>query len=347
MFARNTRGLCHRFTRRSVLGGAAGAALSAPFIARAAEDPEIVWRIGHSAPADFALHVRLVEAAGEIAARTGGKMQLKVFANSELGGPVGLLSQVRAGKVDIAPVTGQLLATNLTLAALPMVGFAFASYDRVWAALDGELGTFIRARIKERLGLVAMDRCWNFGIRQITTNGMSIRSATDIQGVRLRTPAEADFISLFHALNAVPVAMPLGDLATALHTRAVDGQEGVLPLVKAARLDRYQSACALTNHVWDGHWMCIADRSWANLPDDFKPIVATALNNGGLNQRKDTVEADIAARRELEAAGMVFNEVNVDTFRSVLRGAGYYAAWRTKVGDEGWAALEKHSGHLV
>lgn len=335
-----------RLSRRTVLR-ATGAVVAAPFIARSARAAEVNWRLGHSAPPGFALHHRLVEAAGEIAARTNGRMQLQVFSNGELGSPVGLLSQVRAGAVDAAPFTGQLLTSNLTLAGLPMVGFAFPGYEAVWAALDNGLGAFIRARINQRLGLVAMDRCWNFGLRQVTTSDQTIRIAQDMKGFRLRTQAEAEFIGLFQALNALPVAMPLGDLAQALQTRVISGQEGVLPLVKVARLDRYQSTCALTNHVWDGHWMCVAARSWSGLPDDLKPIVAAALNEAALNQRQDTINLEAAARRELEAAGMTFNTVDSDSFRAVLRGAGYYAFWQKRMGEEAWAALEKHAGRLA
>ncbi|HBK08367.1 MAG TPA: hypothetical protein DDZ81_21375 [Acetobacteraceae bacterium] len=352
-FAGASRGSCHfqserigRVSRRSVLA-MAGMGLGAPFIARPARAADITWRLGHIAPTDFALHVRLVEAAGEIASRTDGKMRLEVYGNGELGSSAGLFAQLRAGKLDVVPMTNQLLAANLALAALPMLGFAFTGYDGVWTALDGELGGFIRRQIKERLGLIAMDRCWNFGFRQVTTSGKVVKTAADIEGMRLRTPPEAELVDLFQALKALPVAMPLGDLAKALNSHAVDGQEGVLPLVKAARLGRYQTVCALTNHVWDGHWMCVGGKSWAKLPDNLQQIVADALNGGGLSQRKDTMDAEASFKHALEATGMTFNAVDVGSFRSALRKVGYYSRWQTKIGDDGWASLEKYSGRLV
>lgn len=324
----------------------AGAGLLAPFIVRSARAAEVTWRLGHSVPTDFPLHIRLVEAAGAIAARSGGKMHLEVYGNGELGGAIGLFAQLRAGTIDVVPMTGQLLAPNLALAALPTIGFAFTGYDRVWAALDGEVGAFLRQEIKERLGLIVMDRCWNFGFRQLTTNGKVIRTAGDIEGLRLRAPPDAELVTLFQALKALPVAMPLNDLAKALNSRAVDGQESVLPLLKVAQLWHYQRVCALTNHVWEGHWICVGGRSWANLPDDLKAIVAQAFNDCGLNQRKDTMDVEKSCQQELEADGMTFNAIDAASFRSVLRKAGYYARWQRKIGDDGWAAMEKYSGPL-
>jgi TRAP-type C4-dicarboxylate transport system substrate-binding protein len=325
----------------------AAAGLAAPFLPRFARAAEFTWRIAHSAPVDFALHLGLVEAAGTIAHRSEGQMAVEIYPNSELGSAVGLLAQVRAGKIDAVPLTSQMLTGDLTVAALPLVGFAFGGYDQLWAAIDGDAGGYVRAQINERLGLVAMDRCWDFGFRQITTSGKPLSTAADMVGLRLRTVPEADFIGLFQALQALPVAMPLSLLEKALGSHSIDGQDSVLPLVQAAGLSRVQSVCALTNHVWDGEWMCVSGKSWAKLPANLKDIVAAALNESALHQRQEVADADGKIRKRLEAAGMTFNAVDPRSFRSALRKAGYYAAWQKRMGDDAWAALEKYAGRLA
>jgi TRAP-type transport system periplasmic protein len=323
------------------------AGLAAPFLPRFARAAEFTWRLGHSAPADFPLHLRLVEAADAIATRSAGQMALEVHANSELGSAIGLLAQVRAGTIDAAPLTSQVLANDLSLTALPMAGFAFDGYEQLWAAMDGDAGSFIRASIKDRLGLVTMDRCWDFGFRQITTSGKTVNTAADLVGLKLRTPPESDFIGLLQALKALPVTLPLNALANALASHYIDGQDSVLPLVQAAGLSRVQSLCALTNHVWDGEWVCVSGKSWAKLPPKLQDIVSAALNESGLQQRQDIADADVKTRKALETAGMTFNTVDPKSFRSVLRGAGYYATWKTRVGDDAWSALEKYAGRLA
>jgi TRAP-type transport system periplasmic protein len=329
--------------RRAAIAGG----LAAPWLPRFARAAEFTWRIAHNAPADFALHVRLIEAAGSIANRSNGQMQVEVYPNSELGALVGLFAQLRAGAIDAVPLTHQLLATNLAVSALPMAGFAFGGYDAVWPAMDGDVGKYLRGQFRERLGLIAMNRCWDFGFRQVTTSGRAVGKAGDMDGLRLRTPPEADLIGLFQALKALPLALPLSSLEAALRSRSIDGQEGVLPLVKAAGLFRMQSLCALTNHVWDGQWICASGKSWTGLPVKLQEIVATALDESALHQRQDTVALDVTIRRDLEAAGMKFNQIDRESFRSALRQAGYYATWRKKMGDEASVALEKYTGRLA
>ncbi len=331
--------------RRAVLVGAA--VLGMPMLSRGARAAPLGWRIGHSAPADFPLHLRLLEAASAISAHSEGRLIVDVHPNGELGSPVGLLTQVRAGTIDAAPLTAQVLAGSLGVSALPTVGFAFSGYDQLWPALDGQVGALLRDQFDQRLGLVAMKHCWDFGFRQVTTNGKVVHAAADMAGLRLRTPPEADFIGLLQALQALPLAMPLGALEGALRSRAADGQEGVLLLVKAAGLFRLQSVCSLTNHAWDGQWMCVSGKSWSKLPADLKDMVAEAFAEAALRQRQDTADAEIGARRVLEAAGMTFNTVDPASFRVLLGKSGYYAAWRRRMGDDAWAVLEKYTGRLT
>jgi TRAP-type C4-dicarboxylate transport system substrate-binding protein len=329
--------------RRVVLA----AGLAAPFLPRFARAAEFTWRVGHGAPVDFALHLRLVEAAGTIARQSGGQMTVEIHGNSELGSAIGLLAQVRAGTIDVAPLTSQVLANDLSLTAMPMAGFVFSGYDQLWSALDGAAGAYIRARLKDRLSLVTMDRCWDFGFRQITTTDKTINTAADIVGLKLRTPPEADFVGLLQALKALPVTLPLNMLEKTLASHYIDGQDSVLPLVQAAGLFRVQTLCALTNHIWDGAWMCVSGKSWSKLPAKLQDIVAAALNESGLHQRQDIADADQKTRKALEAEGMKFNTVDPKTFRAALRGAGYYAAWQSRVGDDAWATLEKYTGRLT
>lgn len=333
-----------RIPRRSLL---ATAMLAAPFLPHFARAAEVTWRIGHSAPTDFPLHLRLVEAAATIASRSEGKMAVEVHPNSELGSPMGLLGQLRAGTLDVVPMTSQVLAHDLPIAALPTAGFAFTGPDQLWSALDGGVGAYIRSQIKDLLGLVAMDRCWDFGFHQVTTSGKVIKTAADIAGLRLRTPPEAEYITLFQTLKAVPMPVPITLLRSTLRAHDVDAQESVLPLVEAANLFQVQSACVLTNHLWDGDWICVSGKSWSKLPAKLQDIVAAALNESGLHQRQDIADANVKVRKDMEAAGMTFNAVDTPSFRSALRQAGYYDVWRKKMGDDGWDALEKITGPLA
>jgi TRAP-type transport system periplasmic protein len=65
-----------------------------------------------------------------------------------------------------------------------------------------------------------------------------------------------------------------------------------------------------------------------------------------LAQRADMLVANEAARGTLEKNGLVFNDVDREEFRAVLRKSGFYSEWQERYGKEPWAALERNSGAL-
>lgn len=176
-------------------------------------------------------------------------MRIEILPDGQLGGAIGLISQLRNGTLDMVPITGQLLSGVQVMTLLPMVGFAWSGYDRVWRAMDGEVGKFIRNLLAQRSNMIALDAVWDFGFRIVTTASSPVRSARDLRGLRLRTPVEAEFVQLFQALGAQPIAMPLADTFRALMQKRVDGQESLLALVPAMGLQLAQSHCTITNHV--------------------------------------------------------------------------------------------------
>lgn len=329
-------------TRRSVLA----TGLAAPFVAHGAE-PDFVWHIGHSFPRASATQLHMLEATASIMRKAAGRFSVQSHPGGERGSQIGMLAQVRAGKLDAALLSGQTLAHVAADAILPLMGFSWSGYEQLWSAMDGDFGAFVRSWMQQHLGFTVLQRSWDFGFRHVTTSGKVMRSAPDIVGLRLRTPAESTLIRLFDGLGAIPLTIPLRDLSRALARHVVDAQEGLLQLAQMVHLDRLQSTCALTHHEWDGLWVCVAQKSWDALPANLKDVVASSLNDAALGQRADIAKEVADARSTLEKGGVVFNTVDQDSFRAALRKSGYYEQYRKQVSADGWKALEAAAGHLA
>jgi tripartite ATP-independent transporter DctP family solute receptor len=334
-----------RTTRRLMLGGGV-AALAAPLLPRFAKAAEYTWKFGHSAPTSFPLHIRLAAAAEKIGKESNGRMELQVFPDSQLGGDNDLLSQARSGAIEFCQPTGQIFSSILPVTAISALGFAWTDYSKVWPAMDGDLGKYIRAQITAKAGLVPMERMWDLGYRQVTTSTKPIKTAEDLVGLKIRTPVAPSLVTLFQTLKAAPLALQFPEVYSALQTHIADAEENPLTLIKAAKFYEVQKYCSLTNHVWDGHWFCANARAWAGLPDDLKEIVARNLNAAALLEREDIAAGDKANQAFLETNGLVFNTVETQSFRDGLKTGGFYKSWRAKLGDEPWAILERYAGAL-
>jgi tripartite ATP-independent transporter DctP family solute receptor len=329
--------------RRVVLRGA-GAALAAPTICQYAHAAEVTWRLGHVAPTDTPLHRRLLEAADAITKRSDGKMELSIVGEGRAGIQSGLLAQVRGGGIEMTVAASTQLATTLPLCSIPSIGFLFGDYTSLWPAIDGELGQIIRSQFQSQLGMVVLDKIWDFGFRQITTSTHPIQTAMDLAGLKIRTQIDVEQMEIFRALGAIPVVVTLPYLRTALEHHQIEGQEGMLPVVEYARLNEVQNYCAMTYHIWDGLWLCVNPAAWTNLPERLQHIVANALNGAAQRQREDSAKMEESIRASLARTGMKFTDVALDTFRDALRRQGYYAKIKTKLGDQTWQVIQKTTG---
>ena len=72
--------------------------------------------------------------------------------------------------------------------------------------IDGELGAHMRAQIG-KAGLVAMDKIWDNGFRQITTSTKPIQTPDDLKNLKIRVPPSPLWTSMFKALGAGPTTI--------------------------------------------------------------------------------------------------------------------------------------------
>lgn len=326
-----------RISRRAVL---AGSAALAGFGAGPARAAEFSYKLGTNVPADHPLSARAQEAADAILAGTGGRFELKVFPSSQLGGDSDMLSQLRDGALEFFAVSGVSgLSTLIPGSSIYGLGFAFPDYPAVWRAMDGDLGRLLRAQIAGA-GLVAMDRIWDSGFRQITTAGKPVATPADLDRMKLRVPAGALYRSIFLALGTLPTAINLSEVYSALQTRVVDGEENGLVTISTAKFYEVQKFCAMTNHMWDGYWFLANRGAWDAVPADVRQVVAREIDAAALRQRADMEKLGGELRGQLQAAGMTFTEPDRALFRAALAKAGFYRDWKAKYGAAEWAALE-------
>src|ERR687890_1590935 len=250
--------------------------IGAPYIARA-QQAEFSYKYANNVPPTHPMNVRAQEAAAAIKAETNGRFELQIFPSSQLGSDTDLLSQLRSGGVELFTLSPLILSTLVPAASINGMGFAFPNYDAVWKAMDGELGGYIRQQIA-KANLVAMDKIWDNGFRQITSTSKPINTPDDLKGFKIRVPVSPLWTSMFQAFEASPASINFSEVYSALQTKVVEGQENPLAIISTAKLYEVQKFCSLTNHMWDGFWFLANRRAWERLPADLQAIVAKHLN---------------------------------------------------------------------
>ncbi len=331
-------------SRRAVMVGTATAPLFA-IRARPASAAEFSFKLANNSPLTHPQSVRQQEAVARIKEATGGRVEMQLFPNNQLGSDTDMLSQLRSGAIDFFSLSGLILSILVPVASINGIGFAFKDYDTVWSAMDGKLGGFVRGEIGKR-GLIAMDKMWDNGFRQITSSTKPIKTPADLKGFKIRVPISPLWTSMFQAFGASPISINFNEVYSALQTKIAEGQENPLSLIEIAKLYEVQKYVSMTSHMWDGFWMLANRQSFESIPKNLQDIVAQHLNRSALDERADIAKLNDTVAADLKTKGLTFVEVDKPAFRAALTQAKFYAEWRTKYGDAAWGLLEGAVGSL-
>src|SRR5471032_3533406 len=170
-----------KMNRRRLLRTSAAAGAAFPLVSILswpANAAEFSYKYANNSPVTHPLNIRTTEAAARVIEKTSGKVEIQIFPNNQLGSDTDMLSQLRSGALEFFTLSGLILSTLVPVASINGLGFIWEDYSKVWPAMDGDLGGYIRKQI-EKSGLVAMEKQYDNGYRQMTSSSKPIKSPDD------------------------------------------------------------------------------------------------------------------------------------------------------------------------
>ena len=276
--------------------------------ATAQEIQERTIRFGHLNNADHPISFGVKKFAEIVAAKSGGKIQVKEFPSNQLGTEQQQTQALRAGTQEMqSPATTSLvgLAKDLGVIDFP---FAVSTYPQGFALVDGPLGSALLKKLPEK-GLIGLGY-WDLGFRNATNSKRPIAKLEDFNGLKLRVIPNPVFLETFQALKAVPLPLSFSELYTALETKAVDGQENPFAVIRSNKFFEVQKYVSATNHVYAANIIIVSKVFWDKLSATEQKILKEAVLEARDFQRRVSVAAAQKAVGELKEAGMQYNEVS-------------------------------------
>src|SRR6476659_5251826 len=116
-----------RITRRGVIKTTSVTAGAATFgiLTRPGDGAEFTWRYGNELVPTHSMNIHLQQAAERIRDDSGGRMEVQIFPNNQLGGGTDMLSQLRTGVIQFLNLSGVILSNVVPLASINGIGFGF------------------------------------------------------------------------------------------------------------------------------------------------------------------------------------------------------------------------------
>lgn len=223
------------------------------------------------------LFKKLVEEA------TGGGIKIKVFPNSQLGGPKEMFSQMQLGALEMGYWGINTFAwikggEAFEITAIP---FLYKSYDAMRNVLTSERFKPIVEKAEKDTGIKIFNIHGDTPPRGLTTRDRPVWSAADFKGLKIRTAASPTVLAAMKKLGALPQQIAFSELYMALKTKVVDAQENGSITVKTKSLYEVQGYYMKTDYIRDIATFYIAPKIWNQLSDKEKKILFDASEKAG------------------------------------------------------------------
>jgi C4-dicarboxylate-binding protein DctP len=207
--------------------------------------------------------------------RLPGKVEVKVFPNSQLFGDNKVLEAMLLGDVQIAaPSLSKFDAytKSLQIFDLPFLFDDMAAVEKFQQSPKGQelLGAI------EKKGLVGLGYLHN-GMKQLSAN-KPIVTPEDANGQKFRIQTSDVLAAQFEAVGAIPVKKPFSEVFTLLQTKAIDGQENTWSNMYSKKFFEVQSHITETNHGVLDYLVVTSKEFWMTLPEDMRPIIKKSLD---------------------------------------------------------------------
>ena len=284
-------------------------------VATAAEAAEYTLKVAHEAVGETN-HVQLawLEFKKEVEAKSGGRVEIKIFPGGQLGTDTQLVELTQDGAIDITcPTVSKLAGWDKAFSA-PEIPYIFPNREVAMKVLKGDFGAFLDKRL-EPMGLKRIGWFEN-GFRHTTNNVRPIVKPEDFKGIKLRTMPVDAHILVFSHLGANPTPMSFSELYSALQQKVVDGQENPLTNIVLNRMFEVQKYVSLTNHVYSTYIALANVDRYNALPEDIREIISTAMENSLAFQLAYIEKEEEKYLDSIKKAGVQVNALSPDQMKA-------------------------------
>lgn len=288
----------------------------------AAQDIKI--RFAHSLSVTEPAHQAAEFFAKNVAARTGGKVQITVYPAEQLGPGKDVNEMIRQG-ANVMNITDPGYLSDF----VPDVGVLNGPY-LIQKPEDYEklLASGWYKSVEKKLedaGFKLIMANGFFGQRHLISN-KPVRKPEDMAGMTVRVPPNTMWIETFKAMGARPTTVQWAEVYNALSQNVVQAAEAPLGSLWGSKLQETRKHLSMTGHFTAFLMWPINSGFFNKLPKDVQQV----LLEEGARAGKEMTRLTLASQQEyigkFKAAGVtIVDDVDVPAFQKAT--AGVYKAF--------------------
>jgi C4-dicarboxylate-binding protein DctP len=326
--------------RRILLAAVAIGAVIASALPASAQ--QFTARIGHLESDQQPRHRGLATVADLVAERTNGEVKFEIFPAGQLGQGREMNEGTQLGLMEGTVSPAAFLAGFNPAVSILDVPFLYPSdREQANALRTGPFGQAVLDSFAP-LGLKAI-AIWPNGRKSMTSNE-EIASLEDFAGQSFRVMDSQVLIEQFNAVGASAVALPFGELYTALQTGVVDGQENALDTIATMKYQEVQDYLLISEHGANEDIVMFNQAWWDSLPAEHQTVIVEAFNEVRPQVEELKEAAQTTALEAIRSSDINIHELD-DEMRAAFREAMYGPsrdAYLANAGAAGGAIVEAY-----
>jgi tripartite ATP-independent transporter DctP family solute receptor len=223
--------------------------------------------------------------------RTNGmlRVELQMLYVGRGRGELGLLTDVRSGKVALAPLLAGIVGNILPEAQIFELPYLFESRNHAFRVLDAPIGRSTLESLRD-FGLIGFGYIDN-GFRHFSSSNRPLRLPADFARQRLRVQEAPVHLYTAEALGAVATPIALPRVYEALARGEVDAQASPLVNLVTRRLYEVQRYLSLTAHSYTTQFL-VGNAQIIEALGDYAYIVERAIADAILYNRQIAADLD-------------------------------------------------------
>ena len=223
------------------------------------------------------------------------------------------------GNLELSSISAFDIAKLVPEFSIFTAGYVVRDPQHQQKVFNGPIGNELFKTVSEKMDVTILSTIY-LGTRQVNLrDARNVRTPADLKGVKLRIPGSKEWLFLGEALGATATPLAFGEVYLGLKTGTIDGQDNPLPTVRAAKFYEVTKQLVLTNHLVDGIFIAISNKTWNALNATQKQNVRNAALAAAQYNNENRMKEEAQIIDFFKKEGLQVTTPDVDAFRKSVQ----------------------------
>ena len=219
-----------------------------------------------------------------------------------------ILWLVESGIMTVGYQSTSYLTDRVPELGIVDLPFLFSDNDQARAAMDGDLGNYLKQRIEDRVDFHMLGYFEN-GFRHISNRLRPITKPADMAGMQTRVLPSDIQARTFELFGAVPLKIDLTEALEGIVAGTIDAQENPLANTVTYGAHKYHHYHTISNHFYISRGVFANRAAFNGFPDEIQDVLQDAVNQAVTVQRDLAVAEEEIARQAIIDQGCEIYEL--------------------------------------